>query len=59
MKIRTLHALMALGLALAGTGSASAAISWNLTGGGSETGALANGNTRSYTASGNPLTVSA
>lgn len=35
MKIRTLHALTALGLALAGTGSASAAISWNLTGGGS------------------------
>lgn len=59
MKIRTLHALTALGLALAGTGSASAAISWNLTGGGSETGALANGNTRSYTASGNALTVSA
>jgi hypothetical protein len=45
MKIRTLRALAALGLALAGIGSAAAATSWTLTGGGSETGALAAGNT--------------
>lgn len=59
MTTRTLRALTALGLALAGIGSAAAATSWTLTGGGAETGALAAGNTRSYTASGNALTVSA
>ena len=59
MKMQTLRALSALGLALAGIGSATAAVSWNLTGGGLETGALAAGNTRGYTASGNALTVSA
>ncbi len=59
MKMRNLRALVALGLALAGIGSAAAATSWNLTGGGSETGALAAGNTRSYIAGGNALTVSA
>jgi hypothetical protein len=59
MKIQTLRALTALGLALAGIGSAAAATSWTLTGGGAETGALAAGNTRSYNGSGNALTVSA
>ena len=59
MTTLTLRALTALGLALAGIGSAAAATAWTLTGAGSETGALAAGNTRSYTASGNALTVSA
>lgn len=59
MNMQTLRVLSAVALALAGIGSAAAATSWTLTGGGSETGALAAGNTRSYTASGNTLTVSA